>query len=298
MAASAQINGAATIQNEGLRLIGQLIEDIRKSSKITEQRKLELIEILKKNGKRWIKLRIEFKKKVKDMINQLLTQTSEIDISIACKEEDIPTRKHFYERYRRLLNSVVGESERYAQEIQNILLLITNKDAKLSSKYKLFLAGTVTTALFGGSTIISLTVLHLLPSTVCAFTLPPVGIAVLASGSVIIFIITIWLLYKTIRAKRYDWKAVMGDSSEEFIENLSKYFPFLVDFFYRESTLKLTSEQLQQILIQSLQCIEVDEDTWLHNDTLEDFRAKLESTLLELVEDHSWFEESCRSVTE
>ncbi|CAF4802266.1 unnamed protein product, partial [Rotaria sp. Silwood1] len=292
-----QRDAEASVQNEALKLIGNIIQDLRETSKFNDERKKELIETVKKLGDRLIRVQMEFKKATMKMIDELVNDSA-LDYSIACKEENIEKRKHYHERFQRLRDSSMIRSEKLAQSVQNILILIVEKDPKLSMKYKLFLTTSIITPVFGAGVIIGLTVAHLLPAVTCGFILTTGGIAGLIVCGGLIVSLTVWLVYKTIQCQRFDWRARIGDLSEEFRNILEKYFPYLVDFFYRGHEKKLTNDQLQQLLQQTLQCIKVDEDTWLHNDSLNDFRREIEETLCELEQDHSIFEESCSSVAE
>jgi len=287
-------DGETAIKTEALKLITNMIEDLRQTSKFDNHRKEELITTVKKIGDRVIRIQMEFKRSTKKMIEELL-MASQIDGLISCNEENIDKRKHYFERYRRLLNSAMIRLEALGQNVQSILTLIVEQDPKLSVKYKIFLATTIITPIFGVGAIIGLTVAHLLPFATCTFTLSTGGIAGLAIGGGVMALITVWLLYKTIQTKRFDWKAKMGELSEEFRALLAEYFPYLENFFYQGHEKKITDNELQKSLRDSLESIEVDVNTWLHNDTLTDFKNVIEATLNELNEDHSIFEQSYSS---
>ncbi|CAF2924392.1 unnamed protein product [Rotaria sp. Silwood2] len=235
---------------------------------------------------------MEFKKSTKIMIDDLLMD-SKIDCSIACIEENINKRKHYYERYRRLLHSAMIRSEGLAQNVQSILILIVEKDPKLSVKYKIFLTTAIITPIFSAGVIIGLTTAHVLPLATCSFTLSTAGIAGVAIGGGILLLITAWLVYKTIQTKRFDWKKAMGELSEAFRDILRRYFPYLENFFSQGHEKAITDDQLQKSLLHSLECIQVDENTWLYDDSLNDLKIVIEETLIELDEDHSIFEQSC-----
>jgi hypothetical protein len=282
------------IQTEALKLIANIIEDLRKTSKINDERKQELINKVKKLGDRLIRVQTDFKKSTITMIDELLND-SNIDRSIACIEENIEKRKHYYKRYQRQLDSAMIRSEALAQSVQSILVLIVEKDPKLSVKYKIFLTTTIIIPIFGAGAIVGLAAAHLIPAAVCTFSLGTGGIAALAIGSGIIVLITAWLIYKTIQSKRFDWKARMGEISEAFRDILRKYFPYLESFFCEGDKKKMTEDQLKQSVQQELQCLAVDESTWLYNDSLNDFRNEMERTLNDLNEDHDVLEESYSS---
>jgi hypothetical protein len=224
-----------------------------------------------------------------------LSMGSEIDNSIGCREEDIQKRIHYYGRYQRLLDSTINRAENIAQAVQNILILVVEKDPKLSVKYKILVTTTCITAMFGGCIIIGLTVAHLLPCAICPFILPVAGVAAMIVTAVGLGLITSWVIYKAIQSKRFDWKARMGDLSEAFSNTLAKYFPFLVRFFSYGHDEKATNDQLRESLLKQLQCMRVDELTWLDNQSLMDFKGEIEATLIELHQDHRMFEESCSS---
>ncbi|CAF4390169.1 unnamed protein product [Rotaria magnacalcarata] len=290
MSFHSQRDAETAAQTEALKLIDNVVQDLRNTSKIGNERKQELITTCTKAGERLIQIQIQFRKSTKEMVDNLL-QDSEIDCSISCTEENINKRKHYYERYRRSLDSAMIRSEALARSVYSILMVLVEKDPKLTVKYKIFLTASIIVPVFGVGVIVGIAVAHMLPVATCPFTLCALGIGGLAVGGGIILSITTWLVYKTIQTGRFDWKKRMGELSDRFRDVLRKFFPFLESFFFQGHKEKVTGDELQKALSESLVCMKVDESTWLHDDSLRDFQNLLQETITELDEDHSIVEQ-------